>query len=319
MATSYDVTAKQFNGVDYDDLYFRASDSFKFGGKTSEEYRADILQNMASADVITVNGAWSGGIFSITPKVNTPLQAVILQPPSIQGTIDLMLPRIANTNLGYMNSSAEGLFICGTTLQIKSASVLAGSYNVLAYPLPLQGANYWIINTSGTWTVPYSGRYNLYLRGGGGGSWIYNYPTSVTPYAIVASGGGSGEVFSGISLTAGEVIPVTIGQGGNFSENTASPASQGGSTTFGNYSVAGGMGGSQNAGGAGSGNQGQNGVLVNSSALTAPIYVAPGTVSQNRGQFGWGGTGFIYKYNSGAQAMTLYAQPGAVIVEYLGA
>lgn len=73
-----------------------------------------------------------------------------------------------------------------------------------------------ILTSSGTWTVPYTQTYNVYVCGAGG--WGGN-GGSGTEYGLTAyytggggGGGGSGAYTAGqVRLTAGTVIPITIG------------------------------------------------------------------------------------------------------------
>ena len=153
------------------------------------------------------------------------------------------------------------------------------------------GGTEWTITSSGTWTVPRTGRYMLELYGGGGSS------TFRSSY----QGGSSCQSYDSISLKAGDVINVTIGEG----LDSSLTGTRGGTTTFGQYSVLGGEKGSDSAGGAGSGNKGTNGQY-------AVSYGARNNSTGTLGQiYGWGVNGSSGSYTEGGH--------GAVYLKYLGA
>lgn len=150
------------------------------------------------------------------------------------------------------------------------------------------GQTEWTITSSGTWTVPKTGRYYIELYGYGGAG-----QGRVAPYA---SGGASCQSYDSIVLTKGQVINVSIG------------SYDGTTTSFGSYTVA-------NAGdasiespyyGVGSGNKGKNGAY--SYAGHIGVTVGNGVLSANHGvgqssQDPYGATG----------------RAGAVYLKYLGA
>lgn len=143
-----------------------------------------------------------------------------------------------------------------------------------------------MITSSGTWTVPRTGRYYIELYGGGGSSGGGNS----------AQGGSSCQSYDGISLTKGINVDVTIGQGTLNGDGTP--------TTFGSYSVAGGKKAAIDAG-AGSGNLGTNGGYKNYNTKNYSNGTIP--YSQN---YGWG--------INGLQAGETIGGPGAVYLKYLG-
>ena len=115
---------------------------------------------------------------------------------------------------------------------------------------------------SGTWVCPISGNWKLEMHGGGGGGGggFSGYFDENARHAIGgmgAGGGGSGQMYNSVSFTQGQSIAYTIGRGGygasarhDFSDfaayendRTGLSGSTGGTTTFGDYSVAGGGGG----------------------------------------------------------------------------
>ena len=143
----------------------------------------------------------------------------------------------------------------------------------------LGGGTEWIVNRSGTWTVPRTGRYYIELYGmGGAGKYLYdNY----------ASGGCSCQSYDNVKMTKGNSIAVVIG------------SSSSSKTSFGSKSV-------DNAGsatnsttpGKGTGNLGADGVA--SSGGFAENY-GKGVLSKTYG-VGGGNVG----------------GPGAVYIKYLG-
>lgn len=144
-----------------------------------------------------------------------------------------------------------------------------------------------MITSSGSWTVPETGRYMLELYGGGGGTVKSSY----------YQGGSSCQVYNSITLTKGTSIQVIIGQG--MSENS------GGSTSFGSYSVSGGGLGELNTGGNGAGNKGTDGQYANYS-----------TKNLSNGTFG-----STYGFGENARSSSGFGTggPGAVYLKYLGA
>ncbi len=153
------------------------------------------------------------------------------------------------------------------------------------------GATEWTITSSGTWAVPKTGRYYIELYGGGGS----------TTFRSFYQGGSSCQSYDSISLTAGDVVNVTIGAG----LNAGQIGTRGGTTTFGQYSVLGGEKGSDGAGGAGSGNKGTDGQYVGSDGARNN---STGTLGQT---YGYGVNGAPAGYTIGG--------PGAVYLKYLGA
>lgn len=149
------------------------------------------------------------------------------------------------------------------------------------------GVTEWLITSSGSWTVPRTGRYMLELYGGGGGTVRRSY----------YQGGSSCQVYDSITLTKGTSIQVIIGQG--MSENS------GGSTSFGSYSVSGGGLGELNTGGNGAGNKGTDGQ-----------YASYSTKKLSNGTLG-----STYGFGENASSSSGFGTggPGAVYLKYLGA
>ena len=140
------------------------------------------------------------------------------------------------------------------------------------YPLSI---NHVYITASETYIAPYTGDYIVACCGGGGGG-----GASTDDYGA-AGGGASGLMHKIVTLTKGEEVSVTIGDGGNYGSGSTDGAA-GGTTSFGSYlSVSGGGGGTSEANGntaggntglyAGSGGRGQ-GMNYGGSSIVSPLY-----------------------------------------------
>lgn len=143
------------------------------------------------------------------------------------------------------------------------------------------GGNEWIITSSGTWTVPRTGRYYIELYGMGGIGQYY--------YGNFASGGSSCQSYDNVQMTKGSSIAVVIGS------NSSSK------TSFGSKSVDnGGNAANATTPGKGTGNLGADGVASSSGDYV--INYGKGVLSKYYGA-GGGNIG----------------NPGAVYIKYLGA
>ena len=162
------------------------------------------------------------------------------------------------------------------------------------------GATEWTITSSGTWTVPKTGRYYIELYGGGGGA--INPNDNPTKH----QGGSSCQAYDSIELTAKTQISATIGTGGKtvVTRGGSSTAKATG-TTFGSYSVAGGGQSDGTTNGAGAGNKGTNGTN------TGDYNYSKGSQSK---KYGYGGF-----YDRGGSMSYADGGPGAVYLKYLGA
>ena len=108
---------------------------------------------------------------------------------------------------------------------IEDAFILSNQFKVK----PMMEA----FTSSGTFTAPFTGNYEVTITGGGGGG-----GTSTT---VTGGGGGGGTAIEVTSLTKGEAVTVTIGAGGSLGTTTGNT---GGTTSFGGYcSATGGLGG----------------------------------------------------------------------------
>lgn len=179
----------------------------------------------------------------------------------------------------------------------------------------------WLYETDGTFEVPADGNYQVEMHGGGGGAVTKvsvvtdeNYLAYGWFYSI--TGGGSGELYT-LALTKGDKNAIKIGAGGSAGNN--SDGTNGGATSFGSYTVAGGNGATRSAAGSAQGSLATSGTssfnVPGAGILSGNYYpVRPGGYGNknNTAQaYGNGGS----TTTSGAQA----GQPGAVIITYLGA
>ena len=96
-------------------------------------------------------------------------------------------------------------------------------------------------------TVPHTGKYLVFVTGGGGGSTFATH--TIAGYSNGASGGNAGgTAIKFIDLVGGDIINVVVGAGGSAlaytGSNYATQAGSGGSSSFGGYcSATGGVGG----------------------------------------------------------------------------
>lgn len=149
-----------------------------------------------------------------------------------------------------------------------------------------------LIVQSGTFTVEKTGKYYIELYGGGGEAYL-----SRNNIQEAASGGSSCQSYTEVQLTAGEAINVVIG------------AANGGTTTFGSYSVAGGGSASNSTAGKGSGNLGKDGRKYNLN--TTPV-TSDGVYGS---EYGYGG--YISSSGSGFSYSKVPGGSGAVYIHYL--
>lgn len=193
----------------------------------------------------------------------------------------------------------------------------------------------WTLTSSGTWTAPVTGTYDVEIHGGGAGGGAGSYDEDilgVSPAGTGAGGGGSGELYEGITLTGGKAYAYTIGSGGSGGSKNGVSGSAGGTTTFGDYSIAGGSGGAGGnpygyaTAGANSGTiaaPGTRGGYFSSLANGATAYGGAGghgnknNLTQTYGDGGAGGdvsrSGTTMSFTAGEAG-----KAGAVIITYKG-
>ena len=146
-----------------------------------------------------------------------------------------------------------------------------------------------LITQSGTFTVEKTGKYYIELYGGGGEAYLKR-----------STGGSSCQSYNEVQLTAGEVINVVIG------------AANGGTTTFGSYSVTGGGNASRYSAGTGSGNLGTDGIFSNTDT-TQGLYEKNISNGMYGSEYGYGG------YTDKATSAIVPGGGGAVYISYLHA
>lgn len=190
-------------------------------------------------------------------------------------------------------------------------------------PLPV-GTTY-TITSSGTWTCPATGQWQIELHGGGGGGGmgrLYNTPWGLG-FRLGGGGGGSG-LLQTVKIRANYPCSITIGLGGDGGRQD-NPSEAGGSTSI-IYAAStqlvcsGGLEGGNGSisedgrGGAASGN-----IASDGDGRTGGY----GNVNKPEQTYGNGGAGGSpYEGSSGGAGGSLYegsnGQPGAAILTYLG-
>lgn len=327
----YDIQMKQFNGVDYDNLYPYTKASivhYDSNGSLTSTTIQDALTELNATRPYVIKGSYVGtGVYGI----GSPNTLVFDREVSFVAVVDsnsnstsydqqvryiwLGQSKDRNRTYSYANKSLSWYGSdAATQLNTSGTTYLYFAIAEETYT-PYIGQSFILLN-SGSFVVPVTGKYRIEIHGGGGGnggdfghwSWQYRRNIRVT---LGGAGGGSGEVYNNVQLTAGDIIPYTIGKGGtNGSEGSnryepstpATDGTQGGTTTFGSYSIAGGMYGTaatltvKGTGGVGSG-----------SIATAGSFSEDG----NSKRVGSGGSEFGNYGNGGGV-------DGAVIVTYLG-
>lgn len=138
---------------------------------------------------------------------------------------------------------------------------------ISAVPLQIQGQQ--TITTSGNYTVPPGVvLLDVFMVGGGSSGVAMSYNNGQAT-GCTGGNGGYTKIVTGIAVTPGQQIPVVVGAGGLPLAGTWSgsiSSGSGGITSFGNFSVNGGIGGSATSsttnpgsGGSGGGSRGANG------------------------------------------------------------
>ena len=328
----YNVNMKQWNGTSFDNVLPLAYNAKQLGGTTLAELKTWVQDN----NLLLYTGQYTGtGTYGASNPVSIqfpfepklfifPISAHDNYPAS--SPLDTSFLTTSYKQVGrvlYARSSAA----YGTTLmarfsdssrkklQIYSTGNADNQSNhsgeIYYYAaiggFDMGGMTEWVIDSSGSWTVPRTGRYMLELYGGGGG--VSNADGIMEGRAV--QGGSSCQRYDSISLTAGDSIPITIGVRGTYKfDSTARDAT---GTSFGTYSVDGGGTGDGGTatGGSGSGNLGTSGRVINYSA-TNRFNNNNGTFGSLYGVGGWGGRS---SFSSGGKSGT----NGAVYLKYLGA
>ena len=188
----------------------------------------------------------------------------------------------------------------------------------------------WRFTSNGTFEVPDDGLYQIEMHGGGGGGGgVIDVVSAYYQYEAPGQGGGGSGSLQTVSLNKGDVHQVTIGQGGAHGADdgydadndvgayTSGHGANGGTTSFGPYSVAGGYGG-----------YGGHRTGYNPSPKYSYSGQGVGNIaSAGSNSEGTGGYGNVNNtaqtYGNGGRRSDYYSggrngKPGAVIITYLG-
>lgn len=324
----YNVNMKQWNGTSFDNVLPLAYNAKQLGGQSLAEVKQWVQDN----NLLLYTGQYTGTgtygksnpvsiQFPFEPKLFIfPISTYDNYPAS--SPLDTSFLTTSYKQVGrvfYVND--RGLDVYGVRLlarfsdssrkklQIYSTESVADQSNksgeiyyfAAIGGYDMGGLTEWIITSSGSWTVPKTGRYMLELYGGGGG----------TPRLVGKSGytgGSSCQHYDSVSLTAGTSFNVTIGEAG-VSSASLNEVTGGGSTTFGSYSVSGGGKATTSAAGSGAGNYGKSGIYVSGSTRTPTTN--DGVLGSIKGVGSGGG--------AGSSGTSIPATAGAVYLKYLGA
>lgn len=297
----YNVNMKQWNGSSFDNVLPLAYNAKQLEGQSLAEVKQWVQDN----GLLLYTGEYFGnGTYGYKNrvKISFPFKPLlIILPPPILPSISTYITM--ENSIGYFSSGSGGndkkvyVGIDGNTVFYYSeddssyqANMTNQLYSFAAIGgYDMGGPTEWLITTSGSWTVPKTGRYMLELYGGGGG-------TSRAYRESGYTGGASCQHYDSISLTIGESVNIVIGSGVSGNE-------VGGTTSFGSYSVSGGGGTNGENAGAGAGNYGAAGVYR--------------VRNETGGVYGTGAFSTIY--GDGAGHRDVDGGPGAVYLKYLGA
>lgn len=330
MATNKNITMKNYNGTDYDTLYPKTQTSQVLGNwdltKVSGLLSAtEGGTGVSSLDELAINfglnnkytqiktGTYVGtGTYGINNKNSLtfdfyPSFMVVVRYGASGSFTDEAAVVYAGQN-SYSTSSTQGIYSEGKTLywwyssaaqqlntsNIKYAYIALGTNSLTSFER--------LITTSGTITLPVTGTYYLEMHGGGGGSGITGN----------IAAGGSGQVYNSIQLSAG-TYSVTIGKGGSSSYEEA--ATNGGDTSFGSYTVAGGLRNLSTTVGAtvGQGNVGGDSVVVDTDNNVYNATNGGGLYPS----YGGGGTRVLRYINNQLQTWETNGTQGCVYIKYL--
>lgn len=304
----YNVNMKQWNGSSFDNVLPLAYNALALNGKNVLDIQREINAAtglfVGSTDVVlgytplavvvsnlTISSSWSSGK-SVAYAVMAPMER-------------------PNTSIGGNLRVTPNGFHCSVQSFPQSQQNATFGYVAIGRLL-----GFTTITESTAFTVKLTGRYNIYLHGGGGGA--SKIPTSTSTNWEISGGGGSGEKFENITLTAGEQYNVIIGKAGE----SGGSSTNGGTTSFGSYSVAGG-GRATDKGtpGTGSGSLGEAGTSAYRVSSGETVVAKGGTGGDN--VFGYYGVGasITKSLSSRGEYSYVYTSPtdGCVILEYLGA
>lgn len=319
---NYNINMKKFNGTDYDNLLplaYNALNSQQLDGKTFGEI--ENIFTRTDLYLYTNNYIGRGVYGEYSPTVLTfPFEPVIIFMPAYMTNdshgVDIIQTRMVTTSyistynsfanyqnaIYYIKCSTDrktfSLYSDNATTQYNGVSVIYWFAAIGGYDTGNRNEWLWSTNTTPTnytFVVPKTGRYTLELYGGGGGSAKNSTWT----------GGSSCQTYDVINLTKGETLAITVGAAGS-----GYTGQQGGTTSFGSYTVAGATNATDSSGGNGAGNKGVNG-------SNAGTY----------GAFNYSSGSWRERYGYGVSAVSggdtdgwaSGGAPGAVYLKYLGA
>lgn len=312
----YNVNMKQWNGTSFDNVLPLAYNAKQLGGQSLAEVKQWVQDN----NLLLYTGQYTGtGTYDASnpTSITFPFEVIMFVPPQnfgrdygsqLSASVSMLLTsnlsneyekiyfKFANRDYLFMKISSDRKTISwySDKNQYGQMNDLGSAYKFAAIGgCDMGGETEWIITSSGTWTVPKTGRYMLELYGGGGG----------TPRALSSNGytgGSSCQHYDSVSLNVGDTIQVVVGEAGKSSSGVTS----GGSTSFGSYTVLGGGAASNSGAGDAAGNYGKSGVRVsrNNDVQT-----------YNDGVFGT-----MYGVGSSNSSNANGATAGAVYLKYLG-
>ena len=323
----YNVNMKQWNGTSFDNVLPLAYNAKQLGGQSLAEVKQWVQDNnllLYTGQYIGTGTYGSSNPNSVTIPFSpflfiAPYSRVRTQYARSEGFWQQGVMVVAGTSVDNktynaisLGSSLHEVFIYldadGKTIKFYSDDDGAQQNNkdtiyhfAAIGGYDTGGKTEWVITSSGSWIVPQTGRYMLELYGGGGGT-----PRSVGNSGY--TGGSSCQHYDSVSLTAGTSLNAIIGKAG-VSSASLNEVTDGGSTTFGSYSVAGGGKATTSAAGSGAGNYGKSGIHVSGSTKTRTTNDGAFGSTYGVGSGGGGGSG----------GTAVPATSGAVYLKYLGA
>lgn len=332
MGQTYNITMKHFNGVDYDTLLPASAKIEKVDYAGNGQYGVSTPTSVtfytAPQLVLLPNRGfpnnerylWRDG----ANQGFTPVDMIPLEYRAVGG--------ISSSSELYLKKSADGktFYWYGNSADLQSnmANRTFSCFGISGLLTEdVSNKNEWLIVTNRNFVVPKTGRYYLELHGGGGGAASY-----VKAYGriTIASGGASGKSYAEINLTANQNINVVIGKKGkskvvSVSTSGSFPtggieATDGESTSFGEYTVSGGKGAKCLTE-----VEGTIGESVGDLASTGSAYsgTTPPSSTPYTNKASGGGVLSSYGYGDGAYFNSAYEsaeepKSGAVYLKYLG-
>ncbi len=216
------------------------------------------IAGLSAADAMTVDPSGKVGIGTATPTstldvAGTATATNVIVNRATQATATEAVrgddPRMANArpanggNAATVGGLAPSAFVATTQKgAANGVATLDSSGKIPGVQLPTLGPSHDIIyiSTSGNFTVP-EGVTRIFVKvwggGGGGGTGGGGNGGNLGPLNYSNGGGAGGFAFAKVSVTPGQIIPVTVGNGGwNGAGNTVPTDGQG--SSFGSFASA---------------------------------------------------------------------------------